>query len=117
MSDMFLKLSPEDILNEVLGQIEHEDRTRVSNAIFTWFVASARKKPVADLPARINKMKDSIAQMCDVMTFTAKGAKILVEVVGSAETTFQQLMYGSDWFDGHPRLADFITEELFRTES
>ena len=117
MDDGFLKLNPEDILNEVLNQIEQPDRVRVSNALFNWFVAVCRKKPVADLPARINKMKDAIAKMCEVMTFKAKGTTVLVEVVGSAETTFQQLMYGSDWFDGHPRLADFITEELFRPES
>lgn len=114
--DAFLKLNPEDILQEVLDQIEKPDRDRVANAVFTWFVRDCRKKSVADLPNRLNKMKDNILRMCEDMTFKAKGAKLEVSVVGSAESTFQQLAYGSDWFDGHPRLADFIVQELFRAE-
>lgn len=116
MIDTFLKISPETILEEILGQIDLDDRDRVSNSIFAWFLTDCRKKPVPDLPQRLNKMKESILKMCQEMTFKADGTKVVLEVVGSAETTFQQLMFGSDWFTGHPRLAEFITNELFRAE-
>lgn len=67
--------------------------------------AMARKKPVPDLPERIEKMHKRISTMVEELQTGYEQAEIVVKVTGSAQTTLRLLERGTDWFEPMPDLS------------
>lgn len=101
-------------LEEQLNSLDKEERRKLADTIFQWVATRARKKPVPDLQERLNQLQKNLYSMADQLKFeVTESDQINLQVVGSAEHILKELTFGSTWFDGHPRLADFILKAVF----
>lgn len=100
-------------IEEMLESITDTDRQKLAASIFEWVATKTRKKPVADLPQRLKSFQSDLEEMTRAMAFSYKDGTLYLEAYGRNDKTLMHLAYGSDWFEGHPRLGDFLLEKLF----
>lgn len=88
-----------DIINKTLERMRKLHHERCAAMVITWLVERAKKKPVPDLPQRIERMSKEIKAMCEVMRIEFQNGTWVVKVNGSAEQTYKKLRLGTDWFE------------------
>lgn len=105
-----------DSVNNTLKQrnTDREQQKKVAEALMEWLRVKARKKPVADLEARLIRMNDRVAQMTQNMSVTIVNEKPIVKVAGSDEVTLKMFQLGTSWFDPNPDLTETIFSGLFK---
>jgi hypothetical protein len=105
-----------DTVNNVLLQrtMDKEQQKKVAEALMEWLRVKARKKPVADLEARLLHMHDRVTKMTKNMSVTIVKEKPIVRVSGSDEVTLKMFQLGTSWFDPNPDLTETIFSGLFK---
>ena len=103
-------------LDDGLKHVTPQERKAISSATFHWLATVARKKPVPDLPQRLERMQSRIETMADQMVFQVKDGVLGVDVKGSASDVFVAIMFGTDWFAGHPDFLSFVARTLYPGE-
>ena len=94
---------------------DDEQKAKVVTALSSWLNDVARKKPLPDLAARIQKMQDEFEHMVEDMQVKIETGKLVVKVAGSGEDTLRKLRLGTDWFEGSPDVLEIILVGLFDT--
>lgn len=102
----------EETLDVAYASLTPKARRKVADAIYTWLATEARKKPVPDLPQRLNKAQDAIIRMCEQMKLNFHKGQVVITVEGSGEQIYKSLVYGSDWFEGHKDITSLVVSSL-----
>ena len=92
---------------------DREKREKVVAAMVQWLAVKARKKPVADLDARLQLMQKRLTKMVEAMSFEIKDDELVVKAAGSDEETLKWFRLGSEWFEANPDLMETILSGLF----
>ncbi len=112
---MIKELALQSAVEGLNKRLAESDRERLSVMLYTWLATEAKKKPLADLPVRLEKMKDRIDNFSKTVELTFdEDLSFTINAEGDAETTLLYLMRGTDWFDGHPDLPSLLAEECLQ---
>ena len=57
------------------------------------------KKPVPDLPDRMRRMQQRVAEMVKQVALGFVNGRLVVKVTGSSEALMTELRRGSDWYE------------------
>ena len=91
---------------------DRQVKGKISQALMNW-LRQARKRPVADLEARLRKMELAVVKMVENMKFDFTQGKIVIKVLGSDEDTLKAFRLGTNWFEPNPDLIETIVIGLF----
>jgi len=90
-----------------------EQKSKVVQALYTWLIDVARKKPLPDLEQRCLRMQREFEVLVENMEVKIHEGKWVVKAAGSAEGTLQKLRLGTSWFDGNPDVIEVVLTGLF----
>ena len=115
----------EEIEQEVMGwlkadaaeALEQDGRERVRLALDNWLMFTARKRPVPDLPKRLEQFRKQIEVLAEYLTIEIGSEGYVVKTVGDAESTLRQLKRGTDWFDPASDVTEMILGAIFEQSS
>ena len=82
-------------------------KQQVASAIMRMF-DGLRKKPVADLEQRAEKMRQRVNLAVESMSVEFSRDELVVKVAGSAEALLNEFRRGSDWFQPEPDVDKII---------
>jgi hypothetical protein len=105
MTEMSKRLSVE--FNAELERVRRDRHRYCATVIVQWLMERAKKRPVPDLPQRIEKFTKDVYRMCEQMRVEYEKGAFVVKVNGSAEQTYKLLRLGSDWFEPN---EDVVTQ-------
>lgn len=97
----------DDQLQESGGQPAND---RVYNLLWNWLSLTARKKPLANLPDRLEVMRKRIRELADEAEIHYEKGELVVRVVGDASRTLAMFERGTDWFEPYEGVALKIAE-------
>jgi hypothetical protein len=97
--------------------LERGGRERIKEALENWLAFTARKRPVPDLPKRLEGFRKRIGLLADSLTIEIAPEGYVVKAVGDAESTLQQLKRGTDWFDPAQNVIEMIVGAIFEQRS
>lgn len=115
----------EEIEQEIVGwlqsdvgeALERGGRERIKEALGNWLAFTARKRPVPDLPKRLEDFRKRIGIMADNLAIEIGSEGYVVKAVGDAESTLQQLNRGTGWFDPARNVTEMIVGAIFEQRS
>src|SRR5574337_476125 len=84
-----------------------KQRDQVVAAIMNGF-ARVRKKPVPDLPQRIQKLQERVHRMSEEVKLGFVGGRLVVTVAGSSEALMTEFRRGTDWFDPWEKVDEIL---------
>jgi hypothetical protein len=84
--------------DDTFEELRKDRKDRCATLLIAWVTANTTKRPIPDLPQRIEKFSKDITRMCDEMRIKMEKGTVVVKVNGSAEQTFKKLRLGTDWF-------------------
>ena len=84
--------------DDTFEELRKENKERCATLLIAWITDNATKRPIPDLPQRIEAFSKDIRRMCDEMRIKMQKGAIVVKVNGSAEQTFKKLRLGTNWF-------------------
>jgi len=93
--------------------LDEAARRRIEEALSHWLAFTARKKPSAGLPKRIEGFRKRIQLLADNLSLGTGPQGIVVRATGDAESTLRQLERGTDWFDPAKNVTEMIVEAVF----
>lgn len=113
-----LLASVHDRLAEDLNQRLKDKKYRdaVVTELMTWLTDKARKKPVADLPVRLERVRKQLEKSVENFVVKVDKNKIVVTAEGSAYTVLRMFRLGTDWFEACPDIAETVLVGLFNDE-
>ena len=79
-------------------------QARIASRLYRWLSLETRKKAVPDLIARLERMKERIDALAEIIEIEYFGSGIVVKAFVRSDETFRMLRRGTDWFDPHPDL-------------
>lgn len=84
--------------DDTFEELRKDRQERCATLLIAWITDNATKRPIPDLPQRIEQFSKDIRKMCDAMRIKMEKGTAVVKVNGSAEQTFKKLRLGTDWF-------------------
>lgn len=84
--------------DDTFEELRKDRQERCASLLIEWITVNATKRPLPDLPRRIDQFSKDIRKMCDEMRIKMEKGAIVVKINGSAEQTFKKLRLGTDWF-------------------
>jgi len=113
MFDLFKPIA--DVAQEIFQEKvdDRQKRAQVAEKLMVWLAGEARKKPVADLPKRLESMRKKTEKMVEDMKITFEHGKLVVKVAGSSEDTWRMYRLGSDWFEPDKDAVERVLAGLF----
>jgi GTP cyclohydrolase I len=88
----------DDGLEEHLESLREEQHERAATFLIQWVSENVTKRPLPDLPQRVESFSKDIRYMCQEMRIKMEKGTFVVKVNGSAEQTLKKLRLGTDWF-------------------
>ena len=70
----------------------------VATALISWVQNHTTKRPLPDLPKRLEDFSKDIRKLAEDMRIKIEKGDLVVKVNGSAEQTLKRLRLGTDWF-------------------
>lgn len=92
---------------------DKEQQQKVVTALMDWLTDKAKKKPLPDLQARLDEMRERVKKLVKGMTIEIKHDKPVVKAAGSDEDTWKMFRLGSSWFEPNPDLMETVLSGLF----
>lgn len=92
---------------------DREQRQRCVDVIMRWLTLEARKKPVADLQTRLDKVRQRLEHMVENMEFEFKDEQWVVKVAGSDADTYRMFQFGTSWFEPDPEQVERLIFGVF----
>lgn len=83
---------------DTFEDLRETHQERIASFLIEWVAKNTTKRPVPDLPQKIERFSKDIKKLCENMRIKMEKGTIVVKVNGSAEQTFRKLRLGTDWF-------------------
>ena len=93
-----------------------EARERVWVALDNWLMQKARKKPVSDLPRRLEQFRKRIEALARNVRLIYDTGNLVVKASGDNDATLRQLKRGTNWFDPLDDVEALITREILNEQ-
>jgi hypothetical protein len=97
----------------VAETLDEGGRERLEKALTNWLSFTARKKPMLDLPRRLEDFCKRIRTLAESVRFEMTQDGIVVKAAGDAEVTLRMLERGTDWFDPARDVTEMIVNAVF----
>ena len=99
-----------DTMNSTFKELtdDRAQRQKIVRAVMDWLENVATKKPVPDLPKRIEDFRKDMDRAAEGMRLVLVRGKLVVKADGSAEGTLRRLRLGTAWFVGYEDINDVI---------
>jgi hypothetical protein len=85
-------------VDDTFEELRKTREQRIATMLIEWVTVNCTKRPLPDLPKRIEQFSKEIRHMCENMRIKMEKGTAVVKVNGSAEQTFRKLRLGTDWF-------------------
>jgi hypothetical protein len=85
-------------VNDTFEELRKDHQDRCATMLIEWITVNATKRPIPDLPTRIENFSKDIRKLCEDMRIKMEKGTVVVNVNGSAEQTFKKLRLGTNWF-------------------
>ena len=100
-----LKEAMDTLIKERLQ--DRKQRELVVSSVMAGF-AQLRKKPVADLPQRMERMEKRIREMAEDVSLSFVNGRLVFKVVGSSEALMTELRRGSNWYEPWEKIDETV---------
>jgi len=101
----------------IVQALDDGGRDRVNQMLYNWLAFTARKKPLPDLPQRLEDFRKRIRVLADNLVLVMGQNGCVVKATGDAETTLKALERGTDWFDPVAGLTEMVAGAIFEQRS
>jgi hypothetical protein len=85
-------------VDDTFEELRKDHKERCASLLIEWITVNCTKRPIPDLPIRIEQFSKEIRKMCENMRIKMEKGTAVVKVNGSAEQTFRMLRLGTNWF-------------------
>jgi len=113
IGEELLSAFEEALTDEIEAADTKEARERVKTVLDNWISFTARKKPLPDLPSRLEIFRKRIEHLAETFEIRYSGSDLVVTATGEDQATLAMIERGTDWFDPADDVKAMIVGAFF----